>query len=216
MLFRFGLFAFDSGRRQLLRGGEDVHLSPKAFALLKLLIEARPSAVSKTEIHRGLWPDIFVSEGNIPVLVAEIRATLGDAARSPRFVRTVHRFGYAFCAETITGGATAPSNGSSSAWLVWEGGRAPLAQGENVLGRDPQCAAWFDSAGVSRRHARIRLYGTDALLEDLGSKNGTYLRDARVTSAAPLRDGDRIRVGPLLVTFLLSPEAASTDTQGRG
>jgi DNA-binding winged helix-turn-helix (wHTH) protein len=211
VLVRFGPFALDARRRQLLLGVEEVHLSPKAFALLLALVEARPSALSKLEIQSRLWPDTFVDEGNLSVLVAEIRAALADMARAPRFIRTVHGFGYAFCADTTTDNAARAAKGGR-AWLTWQGGRVPLADGENVLGRDPDASAWLDSPGVSRRHACVRLNGSEAVLEDLGSKNGTYIGDARVTSAVRLADGDRIRVGSMLVTFRLSAGGRSTRT----
>ena len=87
---------FDSDARTLQRGGEAVHLTGKAFQLLEILLAARPNPVEKAELFAKLWPDTFVSEANLASLVKEIRAAIGDDARAPRFVRTVHRFGYAF------------------------------------------------------------------------------------------------------------------------
>src|SRR5689334_4229632 len=96
MRLQFGDVVFDGDRRQVSRGGRERHLSPKAFELLKLLVERRPEAVSKADIHDRLWPGTFVSDANIPALVAEIRAALGDHAPKRRFLRTLHGFGYAF------------------------------------------------------------------------------------------------------------------------
>lgn len=96
MRLLFGDCAFDSEARTLVRGTESVRLSGKAFQLLELLLAARPNPVEKTELFARLWPDTFVSEANLASLVKEIRAAIGDDARAPRFVRTVHRFGYAF------------------------------------------------------------------------------------------------------------------------
>lgn len=92
----FGDNTFDSAARTLVRGGGGVRLSGKAFQLLELLLAARPNPVSKEDLFARLWPDTFVSEANLASLVKEIRAATGDDARAPRFVRTVHRFGYAF------------------------------------------------------------------------------------------------------------------------
>ena len=104
MRLLFGDCTFDSGARTLTRGGEGVHLSGKAFQLLELLLAARPNPIEKSELFAKLWPDTFVSEANLASLVKEIRAAIGDDARAPRFVRTVHRFGYAFSgAVTETG-----------------------------------------------------------------------------------------------------------------
>jgi hypothetical protein len=178
------------------------------------LVEARPAALSKAEIQDRLWPDTFVSEGNLSVLVAELRAALGDVARRARFIRTVHRFGYAFCGDATTGDSA--GGDGIYAWLVWDGGRVGLRQGDSLVGRDPEAAGWFDAPGISRRHARIRLQGTSAELEDLRSKNGTYVGDARVTGSVPLADGDRIRIGPMLLTFRLSRSAVATRTEVNG
>ena len=81
----FGDFVLDPDRRQLLRRGEEVHLSPKAFELLKLLVDRRPKALSKNGLHEHLWPATFVSETNLASLIAEIREALGDDARRPRY-----------------------------------------------------------------------------------------------------------------------------------
>lgn len=96
MRLLFGDHTFDSDARTLTRGSEPVRLSGKAFQLLELLLAARPNAMAKEELFAKLWPDTFVSEANLASLVKEIRSAIGDDARAPRFVRTVHRFGYAF------------------------------------------------------------------------------------------------------------------------
>jgi DNA-binding winged helix-turn-helix (wHTH) protein len=95
MSTRFGEFRFDATTRQLFRADVELPLPPKAFELLKLLIEHQPRALSKTELQQRLWPDTFVSEGNLPLLVSQIRAALGDHPRNARFIRTVQPYGYA-------------------------------------------------------------------------------------------------------------------------
>src|SRR5258705_9711151 len=96
MHIRCGECTFDAVRRQVRRGDEPVHLSPRAFDLLALLIARRPRALSKDELLTALWPQTFVTEANLAGLIAEIRRELGEDAREPRFLRTVHGFGYAF------------------------------------------------------------------------------------------------------------------------
>jgi DNA-binding winged helix-turn-helix (wHTH) protein len=98
---RFGEFVLDLSRHQLLRDGHSVHLSPKAFELLALLVNRAPAAVSKDEIVRAVWPSVHVADASLTNVVAEIRAVTGDDARQPRFVRTVHAFGYAFSGELV-------------------------------------------------------------------------------------------------------------------
>ena len=80
---RFDRFLLDGAGRRLLRDGADVHLTPKAFELLQLLIDRRPAAVAKNAIMEALWPSTFVLEANVANLIAEIRVALGDDASRP-------------------------------------------------------------------------------------------------------------------------------------
>lgn len=97
MRFRFGECVLDEESRHLLRSGERVHLTPKAFQLLGLLLHERPRAVSKSELQERLWPTTFVAESNLPSLIREVRNAIDDSVRGGRHLRTVHGFGYAFC-----------------------------------------------------------------------------------------------------------------------
>jgi len=209
---RFGDLKFDAEARQLYRNGSAVHLTGKAFEILKLLLERRPAAMSKAEIQEHLWPDTFVSEANLPTLVAEIRDGLGDDARQPRFLRTVYGFGYAFSGDVIDD-RNAGTARISRCWLASEMGRFPLADGENILGRGDDAAVILDSSTVSRHHARITISGGTAHIEDLGSKNGTYVGGEPVMAVRLLRQGDRIRIGAFLLTFHRPEPDASTRTE---
>ena len=84
---RFGAFSFDDVTRELRCGGQLVHVSPKAFDLLAALLRERPGAVSKTDLHSTLWPDTFVTDGSLAVLITELRRALGDSAQRPTFIR---------------------------------------------------------------------------------------------------------------------------------
>ena len=205
----FGDFRLDAAARQLFRGDAEVRLSPKAFDLLSLLVDNRTRAVSKAEIHEALWPNTFVTEANLASLIAELRRGLGDQPQSPRYIRTVHRFGYAFCAEI---GATAMPGSESTCWVVCNDEEIPLREGENVIGRDPPAAVRLDYPSVSRRHARIVVAGANASLEDLGSKNGTFLHAERVTSPVALADLDDVRIGSVKITVRLMRDGAMTQT----
>lgn len=212
---RFDRFTIDSESRQLLGDGAAIHLSPKAFDLLCLLIAARPNAVAKDDLHARIWPGIFVVDANLSVLVAEIRRALGDAAHVPRFIRTVHRHGYAFCAEATDlspGPAGRAGASPPKVWLVWKERVLLLAEGENVIGRDPGCSVWIDVAGVSRRHARLMVSGDVVVIEDLGSKNGTFVADNPVSAPQPLHDGEMLRIGPVDMEFRLWSEANAKGT----
>ncbi|HEY3203082.1 MAG TPA: FHA domain-containing protein [Thermoanaerobaculia bacterium] len=190
------------------RGKGAVHLSPKAFELLRLLVESRPRAISKEEFFGRLWPDTFVTEANLAGLVAEIRREIGDDAREPRFLRTVHGFGYAF-----SDGAARTADEDGVFRLIWGAREVPLVEGENVLGRDPGAAVSIDDATVSRHHARIVIGGRSAVLEDLGSKNGTWLRGRRIASSEPLADGDELRIGSAPFIFRRYAAGGSTETE---
>ena len=211
MKLRLGECTLDVGARQLTRRGEALHLSPKAFELLRLLIEHRPRALSKQELHEHVWPDTFVSEANLASLINEVRHVLDDDAREPRFVRTVHRFGYAFCGSVIeVAEATPVADSSEFCWLVEGGRRLPLQYGENILGRDE--GIQIDSPTVSRRHACIRVSGSEAVIEDLGSKNGTFVGGERLAAPLRLKDGDEIRIGSIVSRFRMTARKAATAT----
>lgn len=209
-----GDFVLDLDTRELLRAGRRVPLSPKAFQLLDILVEKRPKALSKSDLQAHLWPGTFVLEKNLTNLVAEIRDALGDDAAEPRFVRTVHRFGYAFREPPIKTSSTAerPAREDARFRLVWPGARAALHDGVHVIGRDPDLDLFLDSARVSRHHARITISGDEATIEDLGSKNGTFLGERRVGSAARLADGDVILIGSVRLTFQAVRSPGSTET----
>jgi DNA-binding winged helix-turn-helix (wHTH) protein len=210
MQVRFGDFVLDRATRQLLRAGEEQRLEPKGFELLDLLVERRPTAVSKQEIRDRLWPSTFVSESSLTGLVAQIRQALGDDPRAPHYVRTLHGFGYAFLAE----GTAASGRGRRRAVVLWGERKFLLAEGENVLGRDDDLAVTVDWPGVSRHHARIVLRGGTATLEDLQSKNGTFVGDDRLTGPRALSDGETFRLGRLLLLFRFQGSDAPTRTEG--
>jgi DNA-binding winged helix-turn-helix (wHTH) protein len=212
MRVSFAEFVLDTGRREVSRDGVRVHLEPKALELLLLLVARRPEAVAKTEIQQRLWPDTFVSESSLTGLVAQVRKAFADDRRQERFVRTVHGFGYAFTSEVTD---TETQTGAP-ARLVWEDAVFPLPYGANLLGRSEEATARVDAPGVSRRHARLVVTADAATIEDLGSKNGTFVGERRIAEATPLHDGERIRLGRHLVVFRRTGTAAPTWTESPG
>ena len=210
MRLGFGHIIFDSDTRELLRRGQSVALSPKAFQLLEILIESRPKALSKSQLHDRLWPNTFVVEANLSNLIGEIRRALDDDSRQPRHVRTVHRFGYAFRANTLD---LAPSDASGVVCrLIWAGGNVMLREGEHIVGRDPDAAVFLDSPSVSRRHALIRVAGGHVTFEDLGSKNGSSVGGRQTQGPVSLADGDVISTGIIEMTFRMVRPAVPTDS----
>ena len=209
----FGDCLFDSERRVLSRAAQEVHLTPKAFRLLELLIEKRPNPVSKSELMSTLWPDAVVAEGSLSNLVAEVRDALGDSARGGRYLRTFHRYGYAFCGDAVKAPSfDMPLRVHSTCRLETPSGPVLLREGDNTIGREEGCEVWVDSTTVSRRHARIRLADGRATIEDLGSKNGTLVRGAKIAAPAELADGDTIEVGSVRLLFRTSASSKTTDS----
>jgi DNA-binding winged helix-turn-helix (wHTH) protein len=199
----FGGFTLDAQTRQLAEGSRLLHLSPKAFDLLLLLVERRPAVVPKGEIASRIWPGVSVSDTSLGGLVKEIRRALHDDPAQPAFIRTAHTVGYAFIGR-VDGerdSHASSEDGSYRCWLAWDDRTFSLGRGENLIGRDPRCAVWLDASGVSRRHARILVSATDATIEDLGSRNGTMVRRTSVTAPRRLEDGDPIRLGATTLTF---------------
>ena len=215
MKIRIGECLFDPESRQLLRHGQPQHLSPKAFQLLNCLLEHRPKALSKPELHQHIWPDVFVSDDSLAKLVAEIRGAIADNAREARFLRTVYGYGYAFTDKVQVLEPVATRVIGVKRWVSWEGGDAQLIEGDNIIGRDPDVDIVLDAPRVSRRHARIQVAGSDASLEDLGSKNATFLRGVRISERARLEQGDEIRIGPFVLTYRVSRPPSSTETEIR-
>jgi DNA-binding winged helix-turn-helix (wHTH) protein len=211
--YRFGAFELDLGRRLVIRKGMEVHLSPKGLRLLEMLIEKRPNAVSKQDLHDQIWLGTFVSEATLASLIAEVREALEDDARNPRFIRTVHAFGYAFCGEASTIREHSPKI-SPQALVEWNGRQAALAEGENVIGRDPSAEVFIDDSTVSRHHARLTIGTERVMLEDLGSKNGTFVQGKQI-GTADLEDGSEFHVGGVKVVFRRRPFGKSTATLDR-
>ena len=207
MQLAFGDYEIDSERRLLMRAGKSVALTPKALELLLLLIERRPNAVSKREIYDRLWPDVVVDPGGLDALISRLRAALGDDARAPRYVRTVYGFGYAFDVSEGT------IEESEVRLVMADGSRTVrLHAGPNLIGRGPEVVLSVDSGRVSREHARIDVGAEAVTIEDLGSKNGTFVNGLRITALTTLNDGDEISVGPARMTFRRTSLRASTTT----
>src|SRR5262245_23862456 len=210
MLMSFGSWTLDPDRRLLTRNGEPASISPKAFDLLRLLVEHHERAFSKAELHQLLWANTFVSDGSLTILIAEIREVLADDAERPRFVRTVRRFGYGFCAPVRKDSADVVTAPGRDGWLICGDKSIPLRAGETIVGRALDAGIRFDVPGVSRRHARIVVEAGRVTVEDLASQNGTYLRGQRISRRVALTDGDEIRFGPVPVVLrVVSPDSST-------
>jgi DNA-binding winged helix-turn-helix (wHTH) protein len=215
---QFADYVLDVDARTVCRETAAIHLSPKAFELLAALIEHRGRALSKAELLKRVWPDVFVSDASLARVVKEIREALGDSPHDSRIIRTVHRYGYAFAAAVLSGspsglGLAVADRERPACWLTGRTRTFSLAEGEHLVGREPGVTVWLDSPRVSRRHARILVNNARATIEDLDSKNGTFVRDVRVTAPALLEAGDAIRIGPFTLTFRVSDALPLTETE---
>jgi DNA-binding winged helix-turn-helix (wHTH) protein len=211
---RFAQFTIDSETRQVLSDGRAIHLSPKAFDLLCALVEARPNVIEKADLHARIWPETYVVDANLNILIGEIRRALGDRAQDSKFIRTVHGVGYAFCG-TASDDSRPRSDRALFCWVVWKGRTYQLAEGDNIIGRDPRSDIWLNADGVSRRHAIIRVDSSHrrVTLEDLGSTNGTFVERASVEGEVALSDGDLIQIGPVDLTVHLWAADKLPDTK---
>lgn len=209
-MIRFDGWSFDAARRLVTIGeGASVHLTPKAFDLLAILIVEAPRVVPRDELHTRLWPDSFVSEATLSGLVKEVRSAFRNVPGGGDVVRTCHGIGFAL-AIPVPG--TPRTDLDRLPWVITPAGRLRLAMGENVIGRDPGVDIRLTGTDVSRRHARIVVSLGEAWLQDLESKNGTRVNGAACQSPVILRDGDTIEVGRLTLLFRAADATPSTDT----
>lgn len=208
--FRFADFELDVDAYALRRADQRVKLERIPMEMLILLVTQAGALVPRGDIRASLWdPDVFVDhDAAISTAIRKIRQALGDDAEKPRFVETVVGKGYRFIA---------PVRGPRSLAHTWRPFRLTrgkrefiLDTGENVLGRDPDAGVYVEDASVSRRHARVVIGPGEAILEDLNSRNGTFLNGRRIDGPAPLGNGAVIGLGLVTLTFRVRAAPAST------
>jgi DNA-binding winged helix-turn-helix (wHTH) protein len=220
MRVAFDSFVLDSGSRELLRYGaaaaSAVHLSPKAFDVLEILVARRPNVVSKDVLLAEVWPGKVVEEANLAIVVGEIRKALGDDPKSPAILLTVSRRGYRFAADARD---VADSNRSPArrdlvrCWLTWEDKTLQLREGENIVGRHPASAVWINAGSVSREHARIMVTASEVTVEDSNSRNGTFVDRKRIAAPHVLVDGRMLTFGSEETCFRQWSDSAAAGTE---
>jgi len=199
----------DVGARQVWKDSRPIHVTRKELDLLLLLLELRPNVATKEQIYARLWPDVFVSEASLQALVSDLRETLHAGSDRDEFIRTVHGVGYAFCGTVRDSGVVpAMEQGVVRGWLVGTTGRVSLHSGENIVGRSDHPD--LDTTTISRRHVLIQIGPGGVTIEDLGSKNGTWLNDDPVTTAKTIHDGDTVRLGSSVFTFRRARMSSAT------
>src|SRR5437763_3055704 len=163
--------------------------------LLETLIEQRPKAISQQELYDRLWPDSFVDKTSLHKVMHQLRKALDDDHQT--IIRTVYGFGFSFAATVID---EEPGRPSARCQIVIGDSEFDLREGENLVGREHDAAVRIEAPSISRRHARIIVTGEQATLEDLQSKNGTWIRGKRI-HRGELNDGDSLLFGMVAAAF---------------
>jgi eukaryotic-like serine/threonine-protein kinase len=132
----FGPFRLDAGERLLLRGGQPVALTPKAFDLLVHLVERPGRLVEKQALMAALWPDAVVEEANLAYTVSALRKALGEGQDGEQFIQTVPTRGYRFVAPVAETGKD-----DREPWAPRRG-RAVAVAGAGVVGLIAAFAWW--------------------------------------------------------------------------
>jgi DNA-binding winged helix-turn-helix (wHTH) protein len=205
MPIRFRDFAIDFDRFEVSDRSGPLHLTPKALELLRILVENRPKVISPSELYDQLWPDTFVQATNLHNLVRELRTALGD--KEHEIIRTKYGVGFSFGADAFL------DDPPAAVWqIIVNDQHHQLHQGENLVGRDPSATVRIEARSVSRLHARIVIGRLGATIEDLDSKNGTFLLGQRLRAAAALSDRDDVIFGSVRARFRLLESVESTTT----
>jgi DNA-binding winged helix-turn-helix (wHTH) protein len=214
--FHLGDWMVEPTLDRITRDGREVRLRPRAMDVLTVLALAAGKLVSKRSLIDEVWRTEFVSDHALTQVIAELRAALGDDAGSPSFIENIPRRGYRLVAPVTAAAASVVSkHGVSVPFKLETGdGTRPLIQGQNVIGRTDEADISLDRTEVSRCHAMITVQGTTAVIEDLGSKNGTYVNGRRLDGPATLNNGDEIWIGrsAARMRFLIEGEPTKTET----
>jgi DNA-binding winged helix-turn-helix (wHTH) protein len=189
----FPPFRLDTVNQCLWRGDsaaeERVLLAPKAFAVLRYLVEHAGRLVAHDEIFEALWPKTYVQPEVLKSHISEIRAVLGDDARKPVFIETLSRRGYRFIAPVTEGAPSRPAAGSRRSkvlvgrdsllgqlhrWLgrMLDGERQIVfITGEPGIGKTAVADAFIDRAATEAPDIRI---ARGQCIEGYGSKEAYY------------------------------------------
>ena len=212
--FGLGEWLVEPALNRLTRGSEVVRIEPRAMDLLVFLARRPGEVLSRETLIDGVWQTRYVGEAVLRNTVAALRRALGDRAECPSYIETISKRGYRLIAA-VEGAEPPPAEPTAGLTfkILWEDTEITLATGTNLIGRDEAATVRIDSPEVSRRHARLTLAGGTVMLEDLGSKNGTYRNGRRLEAAEQLDDGDEIWIGLNLARMRLRVDDERTRTE---
>ena len=183
----FDGWTLDSDARELRRGADPVHLSPKGFGVLETLIEHRPSAVAKDRLFEIVWPNIVVDDNNLPVVMKEVRRVLGDDAHDPKYIQTVHGFGYKFIAAVVVEETPkAPVKAVAVLAFTNFSGHEFDYISDGIADGLLNALSGLGSLRVSPRTTSFRYRGADVDVQKAAREMGV---DAIVTGRMQVRDG---------------------------
>jgi DNA-binding winged helix-turn-helix (wHTH) protein len=197
--FHLGDWLAQPSRCRLTRGDTVVCVRPKLMDVLAYLARRAGQVVSKEEIIDAIWAKEFIAEGTLAQAVFELRAALGDPRSAVRYIETIPKRGYRLVAPVKPVAGEPPT--VPACLLVIGDKEVELKAGETIIGRAPDATLRLDVFEISRHHSRVIVGPGGATIEDLGSKNGTFLRGERLTASAALHDGDEFCVGPVRLVF---------------
>ncbi len=213
-VLRVGRWQIDRAACELRDGDTVIRLRPKVMDLLVVFARNPGEVLSKDCLLDLVWSDVTVGDASLSVAVAELRDAFGDQPDKPDYIETIQRRGYRLIASVSELQTGSEKTGSSHFWLTGAGLEFALRQGENLIGRAPDAHIRIQSAKVSRHHARITIDGDTAVVEDSGSKNGTFVDDKRVTGPTPLYHDNQLRLGQFAaILSIVVTDRGSTVTE---
>ncbi len=211
--FGVGHWRVDPALNSVAGPVETAHLEPKVMDVLVCLVEHASDVVSKELLLRAVWPDTCVTDDVLTRAIFELRRVFGDQVRRPRVIQTIPKRGYRLIAPVISDidrrTASTPTE-ETICTLTWNQGCVMLKEGTYLLGREESLPIRVPSPSVSRRHARITIGGAAVTVEDLASKNGTFLRGKRLTAPTLLQNGDKLIAGTVRISVRLSMPSTET------
>jgi TolB-like protein/tetratricopeptide (TPR) repeat protein len=201
----FGGHRFDVATGRLWSGTREIHLTPKASAVLAVLVSRAGQPVSKDDLFASVWSDTVVSDDALTSCIQELRKALADDARQPRFIETRHRRGYRFIARLSGRSAHDAAGAPEAATEVSAIAVLPFVDMSPARDQDYLCEGLaeelinrlthIDGLRVAARTASFRFRGTTADLQEIGRQLGVgTLLEGSVRMA-----DDRLRVTVQLV-----------------
>ena len=192
LIYEFGPFRLCARESVLLRAGEPVPLTPKAFDTLLLLIENRGHILEKNELMKRLWPSSFVEENNLNQNISVLRKALGEAHGQQRYIETISKRGYRFIAAVRE---TREANGRRG---------VPFPSAGSQRGMNSISVLPFRPLGSNRSDDYLGLGMADALITKLGNLSQIVVRPTSAVrkynsvSQTPAAAGKALKVDAIL------------------